>query len=68
MANYYVNNNPQPTGEHEVHEHGCPHLAFIRSSTPLGWHQGCRTAVMAARQRFANVDGCATCSPVCHTR
>lgn len=68
MAYYYVNNNAQKTGEHEVHADGCLWLAVMDSKTSLGWHESCRTAVVAARQHFLKVDGCATCSPACHVR
>jgi hypothetical protein len=67
---YYVNNKAQPTGEHEVHAGGCAYLAFIESSTPLGPHVGCHSALAAARTRYPHwvIDGCATCSAACHTR
>lgn len=38
MAFFYVNDNPQPSGEHEVHESGCVSIneanAIIRSLAP----------------------------------
>ncbi len=66
MAVYYVNNNAQPTGEHEVHRHGCAWMPTDRQN--LGDHPTCQSAVRAARQHFSNVDGCAHCSPDCHTK
>lgn len=68
MPNYYVNDNAQPTGEHEVHRDGCTWLAEIISKTALGYHSSCHGAVSKARTIYSNVDGCKTCSEDCHTR
>ncbi len=68
MSKYLVNDNAQPTGEHEVHEDGCVWLLLTHSATPLGEHSSCRTAVQAASRIYSNVDGCATCSPFCHLK
>lgn len=69
MANYCVNANPQPTGEHEVHNiNTCPALPAPRNRVPLGDHNTCHTAVAAARRTYPTADGCKTCSPACHTR
>ncbi len=67
MAIYYVNNNAQPTGEHEVHCTGCRHMP-ASNRTNLGDHQTCQSAVSAAKKHFANVDGCYHCAGPCHTR
>ncbi len=32
MADYYVNTNAQPTGEHEVHTEGCSHPPWPKTS------------------------------------
>lgn len=66
MDNYYVNDNAQPTGEHEVHKEGCRY--FPSNRTYLGAFVNCRDAVAKARTKYSNVDGCATCSPACHAR
>ena len=68
MATYYVNDNPQPTGEHEVHQEDCFWLNLATSSTSLGDHSSCHTAVRAARSYYSDVDGCAHCCEACHTR
>lgn len=68
MSNYFVNDNNQPSGEHEVHKEGCTWLAKAHSVTPLGNHYGCQSAIEKARRIYRNVDGCATCSPLCHTK
>lgn len=70
MANYCVNRDEQPTGEHEVHDlasnWGC--LPDSGNRIPLGYYFSCAEAVTAARQRYDNVDGCRWCVPACHSR
>lgn len=71
MPNYCVNKNPQPdSGDHEVHDvasiKGCLPLEVNRIS--LGYHASCVGAVIQAKQfHYSNSDGCARCSPACHT-
>lgn len=66
MTHYYVNQQPQSTGEHEVHADGC-HV-MPNSKTSLGYHETCSTAVQAAKVHYAKVDGCYHCARPCHTR
>lgn len=66
MANYYVNNNAQSTGEREVHQENCRFLPTQR--TYLGNFSSCDQAMTAAKRHYSNVDGCKFCSPTCHTR
>lgn len=68
MAYYYVNQNAQPTGEHEVHKRGCPVFPAEENLTYLGNFKTCHPAVRKARKHYTNVDGCAFCSEACHTR
>lgn len=68
MAKYYVNNTPQSTGEHEIHKTGCQWMPSSGNRTELGDFASCVPAVAAARKVYANVDGCATCCPACHTK
>lgn len=68
MHQYYVNDNAQPSGEHEVHTTGCVWLEKIKNKTYLGLHQNCSTAVQAAARHYSNVDGCATCCSACHKK
>lgn len=70
MTKYYVNDRPQKTsrGEHEVHTETCPYLPQIVSKTYLGEHSICQLALLEAGKKYINVDGCATCSPSCHTK
>jgi len=67
MPNYYVNDNAQDNGDHEVHEEGCSWLKQVVSSTPLGYHSSCHGAVRAAKEIYPTADGCAYCCPACHT-
>jgi hypothetical protein len=67
MADYYVNNHPQSNGDHEVHEHGCTHLAKALSTKYLGNFLNCHAAVAAAKKIYRTADGCATCAKACHT-
>ena len=68
MADYYVNDTPQvPSGDHEVHEDGCYWLALASSTTYLGDFPSCEPAVRKAKTIYPTADGCATCSPDCHS-
>lgn len=67
MYNYYVNNNAQANGDHEVHKAGCYWLSVAASTTYLGQFPSCHGAVAQARLTYPTANGCATCSPDCHT-
>ena len=65
---YYVNRNEQANGDHEVHKaYGCPTPAEPENQVDLGDHPNCHSAVAAAKRIFPQSDGCANCSPECHT-
>ncbi|MDC9521925.1 hypothetical protein PSH55_12475 [Pseudoalteromonas sp. Angola-31] len=66
MDLYYVNNNSQTTGEHEVHKNGCNFMPSNKAE--LGMHSTCSSAVQKAKDIYSNVDGCMFCIPNCHTR
>jgi hypothetical protein len=68
MAKYYVNENPQPTGEHEVHKEGCSYLPEYPNKKYLGDFSKCEEAVNEAKKYYNSVDGCYYCSNECHTR
>ncbi len=68
MPNYYVNDNPQDNGDHEVHVDGCSWLALVESKTVLGYHLTCRSAVDKAKKIYPTADGCKHCSPECHKK
>jgi hypothetical protein len=65
--NYWVNDRAQGNGDHEVHKDGCPFLRLIVSKTYLGLHFNCGSAVRKAKTIYAQSNGCATCSSLCHT-
>ena len=67
MADYYVNRNAQSNGDHEVHRAGCPWLPDDVNRIHLGAFTSCHPAVVAARKHYSQIDGCAHCSPACHT-
>ena len=66
MPRYYVNNQAQANGDHEVHKEGCFYLQFVISKTDLGYHDTCETAIIAARRIYHKADGCKVCSEDCH--
>lgn len=70
MPNYCVNRNPQATGEHEVHnlDAHCGYLPALPNRIELGRHPTCYSAVVEARKRYDNVDGCHHCTPACYSR
>lgn len=67
MAYYYVNNQAQPNGDHEVHVHGCYWLAIAKDTKFLGDFSSCGPAVAEAKKTWPRSNGCAHCSPTCHT-
>lgn len=64
---YYVNDNAQANGDHEVHRADCYWLGLVQSKTDLGYHSGCSSAVAAAKLRYWKSNGCAYCAAACHT-
>lgn len=70
MPNYYLNNNAQPSGEHEVHKSGCCYMPAEHNKIRLGQHVSCTAAIAMAKRLKQNweIDGCAYCVPNCHTR
>ncbi|HYW08658.1 MAG TPA: hypothetical protein VE913_16980 [Longimicrobium sp.] len=67
MAKYYVNNNVQANGDHEVHVAGCTFMPLEKNRTALGEFTNCADAVRAAKGYHTQVNGCKTCSKPCHT-
>ncbi len=68
MASYYVNDNAQANGDHEVHRSGCVWLPDLENRTYLGEYQTCAPAVVEARKYYKQVNGCYYCSRPCHTQ
>lgn len=67
MAQYYVNRNQQPNGDHEVHESTCFYLPSEQNRIWLGEFESCHGAVRQAQNYFVQVNGCYHCSIACHT-
>jgi hypothetical protein len=68
MASYYRNRNAQWNGDHEVHQSDCYYMPAPENRHYLGEYNGCFQAVAAAKLHDSSSDGCAYCSPACHTR
>ena len=66
MASYYVNNEAQDNGDHEVHSSGCAWMPTNRKY--LGEFSGCQGAVLEAKKTYRLADGCHWCCPECDTR
>ena len=67
MTAYYVNNNAQSNGDHEVHKSGCYWLSLATNTSYLGDFYSCFPAVAKARLTYPTANGCAHCSPACNT-
>lgn len=68
MKKYYVNNNVQSNGDHEVHNENCVYLPLQQNRTYLGFFFSCKDAVNEAKKHHTQVNGCKTCSTECHTQ
>lgn len=68
IMKYFVNQNAQATGEHEVHSENCFWLSLVTNKLYLGDFSSCAEAVRAARKYYLNVDGCIHCCRECHRR
>lgn len=67
MTRYYVNQNAQANGDHEVHRFGCDWLPARENRIYLGRFNSCHSAVQKAREYYNQVNGCYYCSNACHT-
>lgn len=68
MPRYYVNKNAQANGDHEVHRaDDCPTPANEENRRYLGDFESCHGAVDEAKKVYPQSNGCAFCSPACHT-
>ena len=68
MKKYYVNVSAQANGDHEVHHEDCRYLPAPQNKTYLGQFSNCVPAVVAAKNKHSQVNGCKECSPNCHTQ
>ena len=67
MPNYYVNDNAQSNGDHEVHKDGCSYMPSALNRTYLGVYSTCQPAVTEAKKKHKQSNGCYYCSRECHT-
>ncbi len=67
MATYYVNNNAQDNGDHEVHTSNCSWLPEPGNRKYLGVFTTCQEAVEEAKKSYPQSNGCYYCSKACHT-
>lgn len=67
MPRYYVNENAQSNGDHEVHREGCNWLPDPDNRVYLGTFSSCSPAVREAKKKYARSNGCYFCSNACHT-
>lgn len=67
MKHYYVNNNAQSNGDHEVHTGECHYLLLIVDKTYLGIFFNAVGAAEKAKQYHFQSNGCAYCSPEANT-
>ncbi|WP_264564711.1 hypothetical protein [Flavobacterium sp. N3904] len=67
MKKYYVNENAQLNGDHEVHTADCRYVPSVFNRKDLGEHSSCKSAVMEAKKTYSKSNGCKTCSDDCHT-
>jgi len=67
MSFYYVNDNAQANGDHEVHTDTCTFLPDPANRTYLGYFATCQEAVIEAKKKHRQSNGCYFCSRPCHT-
>jgi hypothetical protein len=67
MSSYYVNTQPQSSGDHEVHESTCSYLPDVQNRKYLGLFSNCHGAVQEAKKYYPTADGCYFCSKACHS-
>ncbi|WP_460234863.1 hypothetical protein [Aurantivibrio plasticivorans] len=67
MSCYYVNQNAQSNGDHEVHVTGCTRMPEPQNRKYLGEFTSCAPAVREAKKTYARANGCFYCCRPCHT-
>ena len=64
MELYFVNTNPQPNGDHEVHKSTCSYMPDLQHQLRLGYFYNCHDAVKEAKKIYPNTaDGCHSILP-----
>lgn len=67
MEHYFVNNNAQSNGDHEVHKENCNYIPNALNRKYLGLFFNCYDAVIEAKKTFQKSNGCKYCCNACHT-
>jgi hypothetical protein len=67
FQSYYVNDNAQANGDHEVHTEQCQFLPSSNNRRYLGYFDRCQEAVKKARETYPQSNGCYFCSRECNT-
>lgn len=67
MIKYLINRNAQVNGDHEVHKESCSRLPILVNRHYIGEFSTCMEALVVAKRLNPKADGCAKCSPACHT-
>lgn len=64
---FYVNENAQSNGDHEVHRATCSRLPDPDNRLYLGDYSTSQEAVRKAKTYYNQVNGCYYCCPETHT-
>ena len=67
MSAYYVNKNSQSNGDHEIHVLGCSYFPKKENAEYLGNFTYCDFAILEAKKKYDQVNGCFYRSKECHT-
>lgn len=65
MKKFYVSDNPDETGMHQIHDEDCIHLPPIFYRKYLGRFDISFEAMETARRYFKRVKGCQHCTSEC---
>lgn len=65
MKHYYVNKETMGNPNYN-HAEGCVWMPSAVNRIYLGYFSSCSDAIKKAKEYYSNVDGCATCCPLCH--
>lgn len=67
---YYLNKNPQSSGQYELHTENCTFLKMTNDKEYIGYFSNCYEAIEEAKSKnplIANkIDGCAFCCRPCN--
>lgn len=68
MNHYYINNDQtkNPGLHHEVHTESHANELKISNKSYLGYFSNCQSALIKAKEKYNDADGCAICCPNCH--